>query len=64
MGASLAGGVVQSLGWEDSLELGNGNPLQCSRLKTPLDRGLPMADHSPWGHRVGHDLPTKQQADL
>ena len=51
MGASLAGGVVQSLGWEDSLELGNGNPLQCSRLKTPLDRGLPMADHSPWGRK-------------
>ena len=28
---------VQSLGWEDSLE--KGNPLQCSSLENPMDRG-------------------------
>ena len=34
---------VQSLGQEDPLEEGigegNGNPLQCSCLETPMDRG-------------------------
>ena len=30
---------VQSLGWEDSLEKGNGNPLQYSCPGNPMDRG-------------------------
>ena len=30
---------VQSLGWEDPLEKGNGNPLQYSCLENPMDRG-------------------------
>ena len=29
---------VQSLGWEDSLEK-ESNPLQCSCLENPMDRG-------------------------
>ena len=28
---------VQSLGWEDLLEKGNGNPLQYSCLENPMD---------------------------
>ena len=31
---------VQSLGWEDPLEEGNGNPLECSCLGNPMDRGI------------------------
>ena len=30
---------VGSLGWEDPLEKGNDNPLQCSCLGNPMDRG-------------------------
>ena len=30
---------VQSLGWEDLLGEGNGNPLQYSCLENPMDRG-------------------------
>ena len=30
---------VQSLGWEDPLEEGNGNPLQYSYTGNPVDRG-------------------------
>ena len=30
---------VQSLGWEDNLEKGNGNPLQYSCLGIPIDNG-------------------------
>ena len=30
---------IQSLGQEDPLEEGNGNPLQCSCLENPRDRG-------------------------
>ena len=30
---------VRFLGWEDPLEEENGNPLQCSCLKNPMDRG-------------------------
>ena len=30
---------VQSLGWEDSPRVGNGNPLQYSCLENPMDRG-------------------------
>ena len=29
---------VQSLGWEDNLEKGNGNPLQYSFLENPMNR--------------------------
>ena len=29
----------RSLGWEDPLGEGNGNPLQCSCLENPRDRG-------------------------
>ena len=29
---------VRSLGWQDPLEKGNGNPLQYSCLKNPMDR--------------------------
>ena len=29
---------IQSVGWEDSLKEGNGNPLQQSCLKNPMDR--------------------------
>ena len=28
-----------SLGWEDTLAEENGNPLQSSRIKNPMDRG-------------------------
>ena len=31
---------VRSLGWEDPLDEGNGNPLQCSYLDKSIDRGL------------------------
>ena len=31
--------LVPSLGWEDSPGEGNGNPLQCSCLENPMDRG-------------------------
>ena len=31
---------VQSLGQEDPLEKGNGNPLQYSCLQNPMDRGV------------------------
>ena len=30
---------IQSLGWEDLLGEGNGNPLQYSCLENPMDRG-------------------------
>ena len=30
---------VQSLDWEDPLKKEHGNPLQCSRLENPMDRG-------------------------
>ena len=39
---------------------GNGNPLQCSCLENPMDRGARGATvHGVT--RVGHDLMTKQQ---
>ena len=31
---------VRSLGWEDPLDEGNGNPLQYSCLGKPMDRGV------------------------
>ena len=40
----------------------NGNPLQYSYLKNPMNRGAWQATYSPWGlKRVGHDLVMKQQ---
>ena len=40
---------------------GNGNPLQCSCLESPMDRG-DLEGYDPWGHReVRHNLLTKQQ---
>ena len=48
---------VQSLGWEDPGE-GNDNPLQCSCLENPMDRGAWRATvHGVT--RVGHDLMIK-----
>ena len=45
---------VRSLGWEDPLEGGNGNPLQYSCLETPMDRGAWRATvHG--SQRVGHN---------
>ena len=52
---------VQSLGWEDNLEKGNGNPLQYSCLGNPMDRGTWWAIESMGSQRSGHDLATKQQ---
>ena len=46
---------VQTLGWEDSLEGGHGNPLQCSCLENAMDRG-------PWWAAV-HGV-TKSWAQL
>ena len=51
-------GLIPSL--ERSPREGNGNPLQYSCLRNPIDRSL--AGCSPRGHkRVGHDLATEQQ---
>ena len=43
---------VQSLGWEDPVEEGIGNPLQSSRLENPRDRGT-------WQATV-HGIPKSQ----
>ena len=43
---------VKSLGWEDFLEQENGNPLQYSCLKSPMDRGAWWATV----HRVAKSL--------
>ena len=45
---------VQSLGGEDLLEEENGNPLQYSCLKNPMDGGALRAP-SIGSQRVGHD---------
>ena len=37
---------VQSLGWEEALEEGKGNPLQYSCLENPMDRGA-LEGYSP-----------------
>ena len=50
---------VQSLGREDPLEKGNGNPLQYSCLRNPMDRGVRRdTEH---GVTNRHNLVTKQQ---
>ena len=51
---------VRPLGAEDSPGGGNGNPLQYSRLKNPMDGGTWRATvHGVI--RVRHDFPTKKQ---
>ena len=45
---------VQSLGWEDSPEEGNGNPLQYSCWKIPWTEE-PSGLQSMGSQRVGHD---------
>ena len=45
---------VQSLGWEDFPEEGNGNPLQYTCLGNPMDRGAWQAIWSTGSQRVGH----------
>ena len=40
---------VRSLGQEDSPGEGNGNPLQCSCLENPMDRGAWWAIEEPGG---------------
>ena len=49
---------VQSLVWKDPLEEENGNPLQYSGLKIPMDRGAWQATVSGVA-RVRHALATK-----
>ena len=41
--ACIAGDWVSIPKWERSLGEGNGNPLQYSHLKNPMDRGAPWA---------------------
>ena len=41
---------VRSLGWEDPLEEGTGNPLQYSRLEHSMDGGVWWATYSLWGY--------------
>ena len=46
---------VRSLGWEEPLEEGSGNPLQDSCLENPHGQRT-LVGYSPWGRkRVGHD---------
>ena len=49
---------VQFLGREDTLEEGNGHPLQYSCLENPIDRGAWRATVHGIA-RVGHDLATE-----
>ena len=35
-------------GSERASEEGNGNPVQCSCLGKPMDRGKPMVGYNPW----------------
>ena len=41
---------VQSLGWEDPLEGGHGNPLQYSCLENPHGQRS-LVGYTPWGHK-------------
>ena len=51
---------VWSLGWEDSLGVGKGNPHIFFPGESHGQRSL--AGYNPWGHqRVGHDLVTKHK---
>ena len=51
---------IQSLGQEDSLGEGNGDPLQYYCLENPHEQRS-LAAYSPWHCRVGHDWVTEQQ---
>ena len=42
---------AQLLGWKDPLEEENGNPLQYSCLKNPMDGGAWQATYSSWDHK-------------
>ena len=58
--ACHSGTWIRSLGREDDIGEGNGNPLQDSCMGNPRKRSL--EGDSLWGHkRVRHDLATKQQ---
>ena len=48
---------VQSLGWEDRLE--KEMATHSSVLTWRIPRTEEPGGHSPWGHKVGHDLVTK-----
>ena len=50
---------VQSLGQEDPLEEGNGNPFQYSCLENPMDRGAWWATVHRVAKEIGHDWTTK-----
>ena len=50
---------VRSVGREDPLELGNGNPLQYPCLGNPVDRGAWRAAVQGGRKRVGQELATK-----
>ena len=50
---------VQSLGQEDPLEEGNGNPFQYSCLENPKDRGAWWATVHRVAKEIGHDWTTK-----
>ena len=59
---------IWSLGWKEPLEKemapqGNGTPLQDSCLENPMDGGA-WQGYNSMGHRVRHDLVTKQQQQL
>ena len=51
---------VPSLGGEDPLGEGHGNPLQYSCLENPMDRGAWQA-YSPWGRK---ELDTTERLTL
>ena len=48
-------------GWGRSPGGGNGNPLQCSCLEIPKERGEPGGLHFMGSQRVRHELVTNQQ---
>ena len=47
---------VQSLGWEDPLEKGNGNPLQYSCLENPIDGEAWQATESDRTQRLNNNI--------
>ena len=55
----MQGMRVPSLVWEDPLE--KEMATHSSMLAWDISLAESLADHSPWGHRVRHDLATKQQ---
>ena len=55
--------MIRSLDQEDPPGEGNGNPLQCSCLGNPMDRGAWWVQSIGW-QRIRHDLATKQQQSI